>query len=130
MGDSLPVLIISSVILLIWGIASLYSNEVFWGKVFTYWGSDLVMKGRIPARVHGFPVTAGGALGIVTAGLDMFGADAEVVKTLLWICILLVLAGLIGSFAASCLGYGDEEQDPATLERAMRSQHGDRYGRW
>lgn len=130
MGDSVPILLIGSIFFLLWGLSSLYTSEVHWGKVFTYWGSDMVMKGRIPARVHGIPVTAAGALGLVTSVLAMFAPNADFVETLVAVYIILILAGVIGSFVAAGLGFGDEEQDPVALEQAMRRKYGDRYGRW
>ena len=130
MGDSVPVLLIGSILFLLWGLSSLHTNEVHWGKVFTYWGSDMVMKGRIPARLHGIPITAAGALGLVTSVIAIFAPNADFVETLVAIYIVLILAGVIGSVVAAGLGFGDEEQDPVALEQAMRMQHGDRYGRW
>ena len=130
MSHSFLVLLISSIFFVYWGISSLNSDQVWWGRLFKFWGPMMVTKGRIPARVHGVPVTVGGILGIVTAVLALFVPNSEVVKALPWVCIMLVLAGVIGSIAASSLGYGDEEQDPAASERAMRNEFGDRYGRW
>lgn len=130
MGDSVPIFVIGSICVLVWGLSSLHTNEVHWGKVFTYWGSDMVMKGRIPARVHGIPVTAAGALGLVTAVLAMFAPNAEFVEKLVVVYFILILAGVIGSVVAVGLGFGDEEQDPVALEQAMRRKYGDRYGRW
>lgn len=130
MGDSYLVLLIISVFFVLWGISSLNSDRVYWGRLYKYWGRNLVTKGRIPARVHGLPVAAGGVLGIVTAVLALFAPNSAVVETLLWVYAALILAGVIGSIAASGLGYGDEEQDPVALEQAMRRQHGDKYGRW
>ena len=130
MGDSDLAFFIASIFFVFWGISSLHTGEVYWFRLFKYWGPRIVTKGRIPARVHGVPVAAGGALGVVTSVLALFAPNSDTIDTLLWVCILLVLAGIIGSFLASSLGYGDEEQDPIALEQAMRNQHGDRYGRW
>lgn len=129
MGDSVPILLIGSILLLLWGLSSLYTNEVHFGKVFRYWGSDMVIKGRIPARVHGIPVTAAGALGLVTAVIALFAPNADFVETLVAVYILLILAGVIGSVLAAGTGFGEEEQDPVRREQAIRKKHGDRYGR-
>lgn len=130
MGDSLLFLLIGSILFLLWGLSSLYTNEVHWGKVFRYWGPNMVIKGRVPARIHGLLLCAAGALGLVTSVLALFTPNAEFVETLLAVYILLVLAGVIGSVVAAGLGFGDEKRDPVALEQAMRRQHGDKYGRW
>ena len=80
MADTVIVLLLGGIIFLLWGLSSLYTNEVHWGKVFRYWGPDMVMKGRIPARIHGFSLIAAGILGIVAGVLRMFGADSEFVE--------------------------------------------------
>lgn len=130
MDETVFALLIGGVLFLLWGLSSLYTNEVYWGRLFRYWGRQLVTKGRIPARIHGFPLIAAGLLGIVGGALAMFGADPDLVEKLIMVYIFLILTGVIGSFVASGLGYGDEEQDPVALEQAMRRQYGDRYGRW
>jgi len=130
MDETVIFLLVGGILFLFWGLSSLYTNEVYWGRLFRYWGRELVTKGRIPARIHGFPLIAAGALGLAAGFLGMFGADPELVETLIKVYIFLILTGVIGSFVASGLGYGDEEQDPVALEQAMRRQHGDRYGRW
>ncbi len=130
MSHSDLVLFVSSIFFVFWGISSLNADQVYWGRLFDYWGRKLVTKGRTPARVHGLPVTAGGVLGIVSSVLAIFAPNSDVVVSLQWVCIILVLAGIIGSFLASALGYGDEERNPIALEQAMRRQHGDKYGRW
>ena len=130
MSETVLALLGGGVLFLLWALSSLYTNEVHWGRIFRYGGRNMVIKGRIPARIHGFPLIAAGLLGIAAGGLAMFGADPDLVETLIKVYILLILTGVIGSFVASGLGFGDEEQDPVALEQAMRRQHGDRYGRW
>ena len=88
-----------------------------------------ISKGRIPARIHGFPVTAGGALACLTSILAMLGADADAVKTLFVVCALLILGGVTGSFVASRLGYGEDERFPDALEQTIPEENGDWYGR-
>lgn len=129
MGESVIVLLIMSIFLLLWGISSLYSDQVYWGRLLRSLGPMMVTTGRIPVRIHGFLVTAGGALGLLTSILDIFGADSEVVKTLLTGCGILILAGVIGTIVASRLGFGEEEQHPLWREQAKRKNDGDWYGR-
>ena len=95
MSHSDLVLFISCIFFVFWGISSLNSDQVYWGRLFEYWGRKLVTKGRTPARVHGLPVTAGGVLGIVTSVLAMFAPNSDVVVSLQWVCIILVLAGIM-----------------------------------
>lgn len=129
MGESFLILLVASIFFLLWGISSLRSDQVYWGRLLNYWGRLTVTKGRIPARIHGFPVTAGGAMGLLTLILDIFGADSAVVKTLITVCGIFTLAGVIGSIVASRLGFGEEEQHPLWREQATRKNDGDWYGR-
>ena len=55
MGDSDLVLLISSILFVLWGISSLKSDEVYWGRVFKYWGRKLVTKGGLPRACMVFP---------------------------------------------------------------------------
>ena len=130
MDNTVIVLLVGGVLILLWGLSSLYTSEVYWGRLFKYGGRIIVTRGRIPARMHGVPLVAAGALGLVTAVLEMFGADSDVVETLMAVYAILILVGVIGSVLASGLGFGDEKRDPVALEQAMRRQHGDKYGRW
>ncbi len=129
MGESFLILLVASIFFLLWGISSLRSDQVYWGRLLNYWGRLTVTKGRIPARIHGFPVTAGGALAFVTSILAMLDADADTVKSLFEVCAGLILAGVTGSFVASRLGYGEDEPVPGALEQTIPEENRDWYGR-
>jgi len=132
MGDSVLVLLIGGVAILIWGMSSLLSGEVYWGRVFRFSGRKLITKGRVPSLIHGIPLTAAGILGLLAGLLAAFAPASDLIELLTKVYIILILVGVVGSFLSTAFGfaYSAEEIDPADLEDAAREQYGDKYGRW
>ena len=131
MGDLTLVLFFGGIVMMIWGLSSLFSGEVHWGKKFRFSDQEIITKGRIPSLIHGAPLTIAGICGLLAGVLSIFDPESEYVELLLKLYITLLLIGVVGSFLASAIGLGAsaEETDPTELDAAARKQFGDKYGR-
>ena len=131
MGNLVLVLIIGGILIFFWGLSSLYTGEVYWPTETSFTDKEYITKGRIPALIHGWPLTIGGVLGLLAGLLALFAPESDMVELLIKIYIILLLAGCVGSFLASAIGLGAsaEETDPTELDEAARKQFGDKYER-
>ena len=130
MGDLILVLFFGGIVILLWGLSSLFSGEVHLGKKFRFSDQEIITKGRIPSLIHGLPLTVAGACGLLAGVLSIFDPESEYVEQLMKLYITLLLIGVVGSFLASAIGLGAsaEETDPKELA-AARKQFEDKYGR-
>ena len=132
MGNSVLVLIVGGILIFFWGLSSLYNGEVYWPTETSFRDKEYITRGRIPALIHGLPLTIGGILGLLAGLLAILAPESDMVELLGKTYIILLLAGCVGSFLASAIGLGAsaEETDPSELDEAARKQFGDKYGRW